>query len=211
VAIEGYTLEQAEAEIAELRGLIDVLTEAHVKGDATDAPDVPAAGLISYSSGGHEKYTSADGTAYNTGRLTLSMPSGLHITSTSDSLLTGMSCAVAAGSYRFSGVIFFTMGTTNAGAVIACSPHGPTASVYITGIYYFANLGGSISSRTATVLGTGPSSNASIAVNAAAHAVFHGFATFTASGTFSIQAAEATSGVDFTAQAGSYCDLMPVT
>ncbi len=122
-----------------------------------------------------------------------------------------MTCPVAAITYRISGVTYFTMGSANPGVISAASPHGPTTSAYLLGVRYYVNPGGSITSRTATTIGTGAGSNSAIAINALGHCVYEGIVTFSASGTFTIQAAEQTASADFFAEIGSRCDLMPVT
>src|SRR5205809_161975 len=44
MAVDSFTLEQAEAEIAEHRGQIDILGEYHGLSDSTDPPVAPGAG-----------------------------------------------------------------------------------------------------------------------------------------------------------------------
>src|SRR5260370_20446649 len=96
--IDPYSLEDAERDIAALRGQVDRLTEVLTKNDSTDPPTNPAAGLIHYSLGGHHKYASSDGTDYNSGRLTLlntHPPPNINVTT--DTLLNGPPAPVAAG------------------------------------------------------------------------------------------------------------------
>ncbi|SRR6266487_455401 len=53
MAREGFTLEQAETEIAAIRGDHDILGEAHTFTDATDVPVTPAGGSVLYSQNGN--------------------------------------------------------------------------------------------------------------------------------------------------------------
>src|SRR5258708_28229394 len=71
MAPDAYTLEDAETDIATLRGQVDRLSEVLTKLDSTDPPNTPAAGLIHYSIGGQHKYASSDGGYYNTRRATV--------------------------------------------------------------------------------------------------------------------------------------------
>src|SRR5229473_1414470 len=108
-AVDPYTLEDAERDIATLRGQADRLSEVLTKNDSTDPPNTPAAGLIHYSSAGQHKYASADGNGYNTGHLSLYTTSLTTVNSTS--AFTLLSCPVSSGStYRIDGIVRGTQG-----------------------------------------------------------------------------------------------------
>jgi len=61
MAVDSFTLEQAEAELAEHRGLIDVLGEYHGLSNSTDVPVAPAAGCGLYSLNGAASIINASG------------------------------------------------------------------------------------------------------------------------------------------------------
>ena len=98
-ATDPYTLEMAETDIANLRGLVDRTTEAITKNDSTDVPNTPAAGLIHHSISGHHQYISADGNTYNSGRLTLVLGASISINS-AITPVTIFSHHLGTGTYR---------------------------------------------------------------------------------------------------------------
>src|SRR5260370_30150293 len=113
--IDPYSLEDAERDIAALRGQVDRLTEVLTKNDSTDPPTNPAAGLIHYSLGGHHKYASSDGTDYNSGRLTLlntNPPQTINVTA--DTVINGLQATVSANvTYAFRGILRLKQGGVN--------------------------------------------------------------------------------------------------
>src|SRR5258707_12753711 len=88
MATDAYTLEDAETDIAPLRGQVDRLSEVLTKLDSTDPPNTPAAGLIHYSIGGQHKYASSDRGYYNTRRATAYSTAGQGGSSNTDGELT---------------------------------------------------------------------------------------------------------------------------
>jgi hypothetical protein len=198
VAIEGYTLEQAEAEIAELRGLIDVITEAHTKADATDAPDVPASGLISYSSGGQEKYTSADGNAYTGGQFISIGPASntaINAAWAVASGIPGFTVPAGGGVYHFHGKFVAQMvapGSVNENVGLS----GP-ATNYVNLVYTDTNIGVTppVLNHKLFETSLGPFGTAAYATSAVWEAEFTGNVSFSAGGTF--QLAGGTNGSNF--------------
>lgn len=114
MAADAYTLEEAAQDIATLRGLVDKLTEILAQDDST-APNTPTAGIAGYSAAGHGKYASADGNAYNTGRLTLPSTGALTLTSSLQTV-PGLSASLAAGTYVFDGLLLISV-TTGGGTM----------------------------------------------------------------------------------------------
>ena len=77
-----YNLEDAETHIAILRGQADRLSEILAQNDITagQVPNAPAAsGYVQFSAAGQMEYLGFDGVSYDTGRLTLVVPSGASI------------------------------------------------------------------------------------------------------------------------------------
>src|SRR5260370_4916348 len=112
--IDPYSLEDAERDIATLAGPVDRLTEVLRKTHPTTPPTNPAAGLIHYSLAGHHKYASADGSDFNTGRLTLSNTAPQTINPAAVTPITGLTCPVAANTtYEFDGILRIKQGAAN--------------------------------------------------------------------------------------------------
>jgi hypothetical protein len=211
VAIEGYTLEQAEQEIAELRGLIDVLTEAHTKDDATDTPGTPASGVISFSTAGQEKYTSSDGNAYNTGRQTNNASNLLALT-TSMQTVPGLSAVLGAGSYRVRAQCLISNPGTGGQGAISYRLHptgGLTASSGRASVLATHAANGITVSDFATLDTTLTATGAVITPNIVA--TFDGFFVFSAGGTINVQLSQAATAAVTVVQNGSYLDIYPVS
>lgn len=150
----------------------------------------------------------ADANTYDMTRLTLFTTSNQTINSTSSTVITGLSCPVAAnGLYRISGVIQWVQGSASVAQKMGFS--GPaTSNVRITanqqGIA--SATAGNWSSFTSLAIAATP------AFNATSSNVweFDGIVGFTAAGTFEVIAAEGTSGDTFSIESYSFMDVMPV-
>lgn len=206
-----YTLEQAEADIAALRGQVTNLGEAHSQTDGAVVPNAPdSLSHIGFGSAGHQKYISgADGNTFNTGRLSLTGPAAdQSVSSAVDTLIGGLACPVTAGTYRIGGTISCLQG----GGAFAqnISFHGPaTSAVSLVVVYFLQGSGASNGLARITSLQTVASP--AFAGGSVFWLDFGGVVVFSASGTFSVQASEGTSGHTFSVLANSFCDLMPVT
>lgn len=199
-----YTLERAELDIANLRGLVDRLTEAHTLADS-QIPNTPAAGITRFSLGGQDKYASPDGNSYNTGGLHLLNTGGQTISSTSDVLINGLTAPVVAGTYRFSSLIGIVCNSSTGTANI--SAHGPAVSSGGGGFWH--EIGGATACNW-TSLGL-PAGGQGMTNAAVGHMHLEGLVTFSAAGTFTVQAHIGTASNTFTIQQGSYLDLYPVS
>ena len=209
-AIDPYSLEDAERDIAALRGQVDRLTEVLTKNDSTDPPANPAAGLIHYSLGGHHKYASSDGTDYNSGRLTLlntSPPQTISVTT--DTVINGLQAPVAAGvTYAFRGILRLKQGGVNTNQKMGFT--GPAVS-FVTWFYDTGNQGQPSGGPPIAVGALATQAIAFSAINNELYIRFEGAATFSANGTFAAGAAEGTFGNTFTILAGCIVDMCPVT
>ncbi len=61
MALDPYTLQQAEEDIATLRGQVDLLTEILAQSDSGTQPNTPSAGYLLYNAGGVPSYVNAAG------------------------------------------------------------------------------------------------------------------------------------------------------
>jgi len=207
-----YTLEQAEQDIANLRGLVDVQNEAQTILDGP-VPNVAAtSGVVLFSAGGNLNYEGFDGTEYDTGRQTMFGPAtDLVISSATPVNLTGMSCTVNAGVYRINAKIGFTQGGGAFGQsfLLAC----PSLTFTAMAINFYLAGSGSSSGCSWSTNTSSPITITSPGF-AAASTFFldlDAIVSFSASGSFTGQAAEGTSGHSFTLLANSFVDLMPVS
>ena len=218
MAVEPYSLEQAELDIAFLIGKVDRLDEVLTKNDSTDAPNTPAAGLIHYSFAGQHKYASPDGGFYNTGRSSAAMKGAVTISATGFATVAGggvsLSLAVAAGQYAFRAHLMHIDNGAGAAAVALyqmVSPAFSSGSAQLTGS---AN-GPLVSVRFDNASGFGTALAAPTvtpASNVRHNVVIEGSAVFTATGTLAVQAAiNAVGAAQFVIAAGSRLELFPVT
>lgn len=198
-----YTLDAAARDIAALRGQVDRLTEVLTFLDsASPGPNNPAAGSILYSLGGDVKYASPDGNDYNTGQLIAWTTGTQAISSTTPATITGLTAPVGPGTYGFT-VILPLSGTagTNSPQVKFTGPASSFFQAYsvMWGGSMTGFVTGNIPINTATTVGSalGGGNNYLIRIN--------GIMTFTATGTFAVQAA----GQSYTLQAGGLLYLNP--
>jgi hypothetical protein len=212
VATTPYSLEDAETDIATLRGLVDRLTEAVTLTDATDPPTNPATGAILYSLTGDVKYASADGGDYTTGRNSLYTTADQLVTATSGVAITGLTCPVAAGLYRVHAVVTWTQGSGAFAQNFWLD--GPAAShVHVPYFFALENSGVSNGISRCNALGSGGGAtmpSPAFAAGSQVYLYFDGIIVFTAAGTFQITCDEGTSGHSFTVNLYSVMDVMPV-
>jgi hypothetical protein len=208
----GYTLEEAEAQIATLTGLVDRLAEAVTLADGP-VPNVPAAsGCVLYSAAGNLDYEGFDGNEYATGRLTLIGPAtNTAITSATPVGVSGMTFAVQAGVYRMTAKAGYNQGGGAFGAswLLSC-PAMNYAALVVN--YYEAGVGSSTGSAWSTA------SASPLTVTSPPFPSPSTFfldldmvVSFSAAGTCNVQAAEGTTGHSFTLLANSFIDIMPVS
>lgn len=201
-----YTLEQAEQEIATLRGQVDKLTEVLTFGDMTSpGPNNPAAGSILYSLGGQAKYASSDGNDYNTGRALLYVTTAQALTSTSMVDIASLTFTPGLATYGFKIRLIYqnTAGTTALRLGLA----GPAASSLKWGVIpMVGNISGVVWESTYTNV-AGPATGSSNFYVAE----IQGVATFTAVSAFTAQGAcqGASTGVQI--MSGSTMEMFPLT
>lgn len=205
--MEKFTLEQAEEEIAQLRGDLHLLTERVALTDSTDAP-VITGGCAAYSSSGQLMYVSGDTNTYDTGRLSLGATGPLTLSSSLQNI-PGISCTLGVGTYVIeaqlainpstSGGNMSYQGTCSGGLV---NLHGRLAfteivtNAVVSGCDY-VNVGTTYTSTNAL----GGSDRVT---------TVRGWAVFTAPGTFAIQA-KLSSGAATIQQYPTYMQIFPVT
>jgi hypothetical protein len=204
-----YTLEEAEDDVASLRGNTDVLSEAHAQNDTDVIPNTPASGSTQYSSSGQQKYIGSDGNAYNTGRYTQWLTSPVTFVSTvSASIITA---PVTIGTYRIVAFCYGSQGSVAAAQAMRIT--GPTNSLVMIASN---NTKGSATGQSMwATLTTTLNTDLVIAAHAAGSDLWieiTGIVTFTASGTLALQGRCATSNADtWTANNGTFLDLLPVS
>lgn len=212
----GYTLEEAEADIAELRGLVDALTEAL---PLLDGPvvNVPAAsGGTLYSASGDLKYVSFDGIAYNIGRSSIVITANQTINSASDTVIGAnsvpMSWTVGIGTYLIDGMVNWSQNATTSTAQ-NFGLSGPAISSWR---FSSNHVGATGTGETVNMrelfgasLGDGQSPGFPAATVAEWH--FRGVLTTTAAGTLSVVANAPTPANTFVLGANSWASLYPVS
>ena len=219
--VETYTLEQAEDDIAVLRGQSDRMSEVITKNDSTDPPNGPAAGIIHYSAGGHHKYASADTGFYNTGHVFLRTTANQTINSTSQVTAGANSVPlqvpVTAGMYYLRSQVTWTQGGVQANQ--AARVNGPAVTDMLvtmltwtrstTGGSVFAYDANTINADLGTPLGAGGTGYPNGTVNIWE---IEGYCNFSAAGTLSVDARCVTLSTDtFVVNAGSFLLVMAVT
>jgi hypothetical protein len=183
------------------------------------APSATASAATLYAISGSLKYISGltgDGSAYNTGRLTVTSP-GQTITGTGITNLTGCSAPVGIGTYQFHASILF-QGSAAAGTAIfsfasppstsTCTLPGTITNVGSPGtisVTFGAFAGGfNINALSQTVTSPTLSNTQNFLL------VFDGIITFTAAGTLQMACKCGTNGDNVIVSNGSYMELMPV-
>jgi hypothetical protein len=213
-AIEPYSLEAAELDIAALIGKVDRLSEVLTKLDSTDPPNNPAAGLIHYSMAGQHKYASSDGNDYNTGRSTQITSGTTLINSLSEITIAGLSFPVLASTdYLIWGTVRGTNGSTVAQQAVGLDVTGGVASSVNVDVVLF-NTTGNVYEGTGEITALGGRVGTTSNLNAADKfiAQYQGLIRLSTGGTLVITGSCVTAAADtWTAQARSRMTVMPVT
>jgi hypothetical protein len=213
-AIEPYSLEQVELDLATLRGNVDRLSEVLTKLDSTDPPNTPAAGIIHYSIGGQHKYASADGNTYNTGRVTQIAGGTTLINSLSQITIAGLSVPLLANAdYLIWGTVRGTNGAAVAQQAVGLDVTGGTAANCNVDVALF-----SVTSNTfdgageITTLGGRVGTTSNLAASEKFIAQYEGLIRLSVGGTLVITGSCVTLAADtWTAQGRSRMTVMPVT
>jgi hypothetical protein len=215
-----YTLDQAEQDIATLRGQVDQLSEILKFTDSASDWGPTTTGAWLYSLNGILKFAADDGNNYQGGTFSCQNVTTDAVNSTTPTFPTGFDFNVMSGlSYAAIGVFTCSMGSTAAG--ITVQVNGPT--VTDTRITYVM-LGGPLTGVSQTPFvyqlsalntnsgsGNFPSGNTIAANRFFVLIAFASFQTFTASGTLQWGFGEATSGDSWTIQIPSTVTYFPIT
>ena len=208
----GYTLEEAESDIADLRGIVDRLAEAVPLADGPIPNVAAASGCVLYSAAGNLDFEGFDGNEYATGRLTVIGPaSDLPVASATPANVAGMTFGVQAGVYRITAKAGYTQGGGAFGQSWLLA--GPAMTYTAMAInYYLAGSGSSSGCAWST------NTSSPITITSPAFAGASTFfldldmvVSFSAAGTCNIQTAEGTAGHSYTLLANSFADIMPVS
>jgi hypothetical protein len=211
----GYTLEEAEADIATLTGLVDRLAEAIGLADGPIPNVTAASGCTLYSGGGHAKYEGFDNGEYSTGRASVIITANQTINTIADIIVgansTPMSWPVGVGQYLLSGMINWTQGSVQTAQNNGFS--GPSISGARFENTWWPSTGfgqaNGLNTRETASLGqavTPPFANATVVAW-----YFTGSFTTTAAGTVSVVAAAPVPADTFTIGANSFATLWPIT
>jgi hypothetical protein len=159
------------------------------------------------------KYLSADGNAYNTGRLSIQGPvTNQAITSTSPVNITGLSFNVGIGRYRIKATIACTQGGAAAAADIRMASTAAVLSSTALKLNWFLAGSGDSNALSWVTSTTLPLVIASPAFAAASTfwLEFDGTFVFSTGGVITFQGAQGVSGDNFTVLANSFIDIEPV-
>lgn len=213
MAVEAFTLEQAEQELAQLRGEIDVIGEALTQTDS-DPPEIPATGLIAYSATGHAKYTSADGTgAYNTGRMTLGATGPLALT-TSLQTIPGLTASLAVGTWHIGAQLLISNPGTASQGVFTFSLPGSGGLTVSNGRFSVIELGatGSVATADFTTFGNTLTSGVAPGTGGLNRVAYiHAIFVVSVAGTISVQMKQAATAACTVVQYGTFAEVFPVT
>jgi len=153
-----------------------------------------------------------DGNTYGTERLTLNTTGTQLINSTVAATITGLSAPVAAATYKFRAVLWFLMGATTGAPTFSLAVPA-TSLVFVKtrqtrSITALGTVGGWVEAETVnnSLGGAYP-----VATTNATYSMMEleGIVTFSASGTFAVQAAMDLAAHPFTMQTGSFLELFP--
>jgi hypothetical protein len=206
-----YTIEQAETDITDLRGMVYLLDEILTQYDS-HIPNLPSAsGFTMFSFGGQGCTLGYDGNPYNIGSQTVFLsPTPQNITSSSSTPITwgGGNPDVAANTtYRFRGFIEMVQGSGSSVQTLGFS--GPSLTK--------ARIVRNYQQQSAAVSGNWLTMNSMTTDNSPAFAngttfyyIFDGYAQFSAQGTFSM-IAEANSGTNTFELIDGWLDFWPST
>lgn len=206
-----YTLEQAEEELSQARGSVDVLGEALTQPDTNLTPNTPATGHIMYANSSHAMYASADTGVYNIGRNTVyCVHDGNVVSSTSQVAISQMGpISVGVGFYLIIGSLFANQGSTTATQAVRFTT---TATLgYLALGWQTFEGGGVLSSGVAAAVGDDMSFG-SLPANTVGELHIHGSAQFTTTGVVQLAQRCVTSGSDtWHVKLGSVLSVMPIT
>jgi hypothetical protein len=215
-----YSLEQAETDIASLRGLVDRMSEVLTQSDSTDPPVAPAGGIQGYSFAGEQKYADSAGQAWNTGHCTRQITANQTISSATD-VVIGANSVPMTWQVR-AGPVYMLIGLVNwaQNASLSQSQNngytGPaTSGVRISNSWTLStgfNQGttGNQGANYREANSLADQASPAYAASSTVEWFFHGSITFSAAGTFSIVAAEGTSA-SYVIGANSYATLFVTT
>jgi hypothetical protein len=209
----GYTLEEAESDIATLTGIVDRLAEAVPLADGPIPNVAAASGCTLYSAAGNLDFEGFDGNEYSTGRFTaVGPPSNQLITSATPANITGLAFGVNAGVYRINAKIGFTQGATASAQSVLLAV--PAMNFTAMAINFYLGGSGSSSGCAWSNTATSPITITSPAFTATTSTFFLDLdmvVSFSAAGACTVQAAEAGGAHSFTVLANSFVDVMPVS
>jgi hypothetical protein len=211
-----YTVEQAETDITDLRGMTYLIDEIITQYDS-HVPNLPSAsGYTAFSLGGQEAYLGFDGNAYNTGRLTiLYTGTGQTVNSTTPVVITGLSVPLAVGTYKVSGRVRGLQGSTTAvQAIRLIAPDTLVASTL--DVDYTSGNWGSFTTILSNYNNVGAlnadMSTASMTNGFTFTIRFEGIIVVSTAGTLNVDARCVTSGSDtWTVEAVSWLQIEPIT
>lgn len=176
-------------------------------GTGTGAGDTS----IQRASGGGLTVTYPDGSAYDIARLTLYVPSDMPVTSTSPVTVTGLSASVAAATYRISGIFRYTQDATGVVQHLGLTGGGSWGSGSRISMLAVPNTGFTATQvYLAEAFAAGTVSLPAFDGGDFVTVWVDGIIEFGSAGTFTVTAAEGTSGDSWTVKAGTHLDLMPV-
>lgn len=195
-----YSLTQAQADIAQLRGQINHLQNVLVLFGSNSVPTAVSSDALVYANaGGDLKYVQAgDGNAYNTGQLvavsTATPSSQQTINSTSAQTITGCTANTAAISYRVVADIQYVGNQAAGTAQFQFGTSGTSTVIWGNAVFHDAVAG--TSGYVARPTSFGPFGSPTLSTNNWMCTI-RGFVTFTTAGAISLQAFEGTSSDTF--------------
>lgn len=207
------------ASVAASGGILELFTEQQAAGDIAaglqmfDKTASPTGHPYALFSADLQVTRPADGNTYDTERLTLLPgPGPILFNSTAAVQIGNLAAPVAAGStYRIHGQIRFKGVAASAGNAIF-SLHGPAVSALGVTAMFWPDSGAGISINAAAAFNlTDPMTSQTLSTATEYVATFDGWVSFTAAGTFSLQAACSNAADTFNVlTTGSYLELQPV-
>jgi hypothetical protein len=164
------------------------------------------ASIFSTSSGDLSVVSGADSEAYQTERRSLFLSAGTGAITGTTPQGIGLSTAVAAKSYRVSGVLFVTAGSATTLAFDMVAPASSTGQFAISVQRAAVLLGTSAIGVNGGAVGVGTA-----LVNGNVYVVYiDGIVSAAAAGTFSVEMCNVAAGNSFAVDPNSYIDVMPV-
>jgi hypothetical protein len=219
MALESYTLEQAEEDIANLRGQVDQMLEIiRMQDSAADIAVTVTGGAWPYSLAGQLKYGSTDGSNYDTGRLiTPYTGAGQLVNLTTPVVLGTCTAPLAVGTYNVFGRVKGLNGATSAAQALRLVSTGGLVASSVDIDYLSSNYGalsGTISNfANLTALNTDLTTGAVVMTNGFTFSInFWGTVVVGTAGTLNLEVRCVTAAADtWTAEAISYLGVQPIT